>query len=71
MDTLISIALLSVVLTPLGILVRDMTKGKHGHAGNSVTAFFESASTFASQETQQDLEKSGPPFAKGRQWWTE
>jgi len=71
MDILISCALLAVVLTPIGILVRDMTKAQHGHAGNSVTAFFESASSFPSLETLQDLEKSGPASAKDRQWWTE
>ena len=71
MDTLISIALLAVVVAPLGILVRDMAKGKRGHAANSATAFFGSESTSASVETLQDLEKSGPASAKGRQWWTE
>ena len=71
MDTLISCALLAVVLTPIGILVRDLAKGQHHRAGNSVTDFFESASSFPSLETLQDLENSGPAFSKGRQWWTE
>ena len=69
MDTLISFALLAAVLTPIGVLVRDMTKGQPGHEANSVKAFFESAST--SLETPQDLDKSDPPAASGRQWWTE
>jgi len=71
MDTLISLALLAVVLAPIAILVRDLAKGQHRLAGNSVAAFYESTSTFPSLETMQDLEESGPAFAKSQQWWTE
>jgi len=71
MDTLLSCALLAVALTPIGMLVRDMTKGRHRRAANSVTAFFENSSTFAKLDTLEDLETSGPAVAKGRQWWTE
>jgi hypothetical protein len=71
MDTLFSCALLAVALAPIGISVRDMTKGRHGRAANSVTAFFENSSTFPSLETLEDLETSAPSAAKGRQWWTE